>query len=341
MDQPVRKSIPNNFAPFLQAYVDFATKDNKTSRQYIPVDTNRTVLRSILELYGYYHQNSEIKQDDAILAKLTDTIALKLFSVEKDVQQKIAQLTNVQRGSIVQAMVKENIDASTYKYVIAKVEHSEWIDSETFEMNLGFPEKNKKVWKSAVFTIQDGDIGPFFTEIDVYVDNHAKYWADDFLELKEARTDGDNTKRVLYVFEKALKPVKAESLGDYYYLRNTVVHELQTSKMINFPDMVNDLLENYHPSVDTIDTKKIKENLLKDGEKGNFDTQFHSDPDSIKKNGKIKISISPAIDLEIKQGLPNWKESFKVHKDPNGLSYVMIKCDDEETLSMFANDDVD
>lgn len=47
-------------------------------------------------------------------------------------QERVGHLTTVQKGSIVQALIEDN---GKYKYVIAKVEHSEWIDGETFQKN--------------------------------------------------------------------------------------------------------------------------------------------------------------------------------------------------------------
>jgi hypothetical protein len=334
-DSPIRKKIPSDFTTFMDAYVEFATTENKNSREYVPIDPNRTVLRCVSSIYTDVLDQDDEVADDTELVELTDSIALMLLTVEKNVQERIAQLTEVQKGSIVQALLK---DEDTYQYVIAKVEHSEWIDGETLEMNLGFPGKNKKVWKSAVINLSLGDDEVIFDSIRVYVDHPAKYWSDEFLEVKEAKTDSKNTKAVFHAFEQALKPIKNVSLGDYYNIKNSVVHDLQSDQDINYNDLVEKTIDHYQPLSDEVDLSLVKEKLIAAGEGADFDTQFHTDPEAIKTAGRIKIHVSPAIDVTVKEGLSNWRENFRTYKKSDGRTYIMIKCDDQETLRMFPED---
>lgn len=51
------------------------------------------------------------------LDELTDSIALKLLDVEKAVQERIGQMTDMQKGSIVQALLK---DEESYKYIVKR-----------------------------------------------------------------------------------------------------------------------------------------------------------------------------------------------------------------------------
>ena len=37
-DSPIRKKIPSDFTTFMDAYVEFATTENKNSREYVPID---------------------------------------------------------------------------------------------------------------------------------------------------------------------------------------------------------------------------------------------------------------------------------------------------------------
>lgn len=178
-----------------------------------------------------------------------------------------------------------------------------------------------------------------FPSIKVYVNNSAKYWAADFLEVREAKTDAVNTKAVLHATDMVLRSVKETSLQDYYNLRNTVVHELQSEQIINYPDMVSNLLDTYEPASDKINVADIKEKMLSAREKGGFDSQFHTDPKSIKGSGKITISVSPSIDVRVKEGIPNWEASFLVHEKANGRTFLMIRCNDQKTLSSFPMDE--
>jgi hypothetical protein len=343
-ERPIRKKMPSDFKEFIENYVEFATTENNSSRDYIPIDPNRTVINCVGQIFkNSYEQNDEVS-DDTELVSLTDSIALQLLTVEKGVQARIEQMTSIQKGSIVQALLKvdeagHSDDSITgYQYVIAKVEHSEWIDGNTLERNLGFPGNNKKVWKSAVINISYIDDELVFDPIKVYVDHQAKYWSEQFLEVKEAKTDWKNTKEVLKAVDKVLKPLKKVSLADYYNLRNSVVHDLQSDRDINYHEMVDDVIDGYHPLSDDIDLSSVKDKLIEEGGSGNFDTQFHSDPDAIKISARTKIRISPLIDVTVKEGLPDWQDSFRIYTKADGRTYVMIKCDDPQTLSMFAPD---
>lgn len=335
-DTPVRKEIPADFNSYMDAYIRFATTENGSSREYNPIDANRTVLRCISGIFTDVLHQGEVVTETEDLDEFTNSIALKLLDVEKAVQERIAQLTDVQKGSIVQALLA---DDDGYKYVVAKVEHSEWYDGETLEKNFGFPGENKRVWKSAVIGLDVADDVVLFTSIKVYVNHQANYWSADFLEVQEAKTDAVNTKAVLHAVERVLRPVKESSPQDYYNLRNTVVHELQSEQTISYPDMVTRLLDTYEPASNNVNVSEVKEKLLAARERDGFDTQFHTDPKSIKGPGKIKIIISPSIDVLVKEGIPNWKDGFLVHEKSDGRTFLMIRCDDQKTLTSFPRDE--
>ena len=331
-DRPVRKAIPADFNSYMDAYIKFATTENNSSREYNPIDSNRTVLRCVSTIFTDVLHQGDVVTDSESLDEHTDSIALKLLDVEKAVQERIGQMTDVQRGSIVQALL---LDDEGYKYVVAKVEHSEWYDGETLEKNFGFPGQNKRVWKSAVIGLDAVDGAVIFTTIKAYINTNAKYWTADFLEVQEAKTDAVNTKAVLHAIDRVLKPVKEKSPQDYYNLRNTVVHELQSEQTINYPEMVNNLLGSYQPASEEVDVQGMRQKLL---EASGFDTQFHTDPKAIKGPGKVKIIISPSIDVLVKEGIPNWREGFLVHEKADGRTFLMIRCDDQRTLNSFPKD---
>lgn len=61
-------------------------------------------------------------------------------------------------------------------------------------------------------------------EAKIYVSNSGKYWADDFLELRELSTDAQNTKRAFNAIDTILtKEVKKNAPSDYTVIRNTFV----------------------------------------------------------------------------------------------------------------------
>lgn len=334
-ENPIRKAIPADFNEYMEAYIEFAIKGNKSFRAYEPIDKNRTVLRCIADIFtkkAYQGDETELGELDS----LSDSIAHKLLSVEKDVQEHIGQMTDVQKGSIVQALLNDN---DSYKYVIAKVEHSEWYDGDTLRKNFGFPGENKRVWKSAVIGLDIIDDSVSFTFIKAYVNHPAKYWSADFLEIKEEKTDTFNTKAVFRAVERSLRSVKKVSPRDYYNLRNTILHELQSGQTINYPDMVGSLLDAYEPASTEVNVADLKTRLLEAQERDGFDTQFNTDPDVVKRPGKITIDVSPSVHVVVKEGIPNWRDEFLIHHKSDGRTYLMIRCDDQDTLKSFPLDE--
>lgn len=341
-ETPANKVIPEDFDSYMESYIQFATAENPSSREYTSVDNNRTVMNCIIQIFSLLQQGYERPfleggddaPEDEVLTSFT-SIAKKLLDTEKLVQERVGHLTTVQKGSIVQALIEDNYE---YKYVVAKVEHSEWIDGETFQKNFGFPSENRKVWKSAVFVIGVEEEDIVFKSIKAYVNNSAVYWTKEFLEVKEANSNTTNTRAVLNAVENVLKPIKSKSPQDYYNLRNSAIRELQTDQLINYPDMVNRLLDNYNPAGEDVNVITLKADMLSQSD-GRFDTQFHSDPNVVKKNKKVLVKVSPFIDVVIKDSLPDWKGNFKIHKKSDGSNYLMVRCDDPHTLRAFPVDE--
>lgn len=338
-ENPVNKVIPEDFDSYMESYIRFAATENPSSREYTEIDHNYTVVNCIKQIYSlaeYGYERPTLQQieegiEDRILPYVT-TIARKLLQTEKMVQDRMGHFTNVQKGSIVQALIE---DEGVYKFVIAKVEHSEWIDGETFQKNFGFPSENRIVWKSASFCLEAVDGNIIFTSIKSYVNNNAIYWTNEFLEVKEANSDTKNTKAALSAVEAVLRPLKIKSPQDYYNLKNSAIRELQTDQIINYPDMVGRLLDNYSAADETIDTGALKNKMLSQSEGGKFDTQFHADPNVVKRNKKIIFKVSPCIDLVIKESLPNWRSNFRTRRNSDGSSYLIIECNEPETLEAF------
>ena len=294
-DDPVRKEIPSDFNSYIAEYVNFATTENKTSRMYSVPDHNTTVMHCIAELVAGVGRQGNKVTDDAASSELSDSIARKLFVVEQATQMRMEHLTNLQHGSIVQAFIS---DQGEYQYIIAKVEHSEWYDGETLAKNFGFPGENKRVWKSAVIdlSIEDGSVT--HGNVKVFSNTGAQYWTKDFLEVREANSDKVNTEEVLKIMNRELKRfVKGKSLYDYYNLKNSLNHALQSDQMINYSDLVGSLLDTYQPIEPSVNKEEIQKKLLGYVDSGRFDTQFHADPSVVKKNSRIKYRVNCKLSL--------------------------------------------
>jgi len=334
-DDPIRKEIPSDFGPYMESYIEFATTSNDTSRQYTVKDKNRTVVSCVSDLYTDALRQGDVITESDVQDAMADSIALKLLDTEKVAQERVQGLSEIQKGSIIQALIKDN---DVYSYVIAKVEHTEWIDGETFQKNFGFPGENKRVWKSAVMTLDIVNDSVMFSSIRCYINTQAKYWTESFLEVDEAKTNTTNTQAVMKAVDKVLNPLRETAPIDCMRLKNAAIHKLQSEQTINFPDMVGELLDHYSPYEESLDTIALKEKMLALTQEGKFDTQFHTDPRAIKNLKKVKIPVSPSVDVLIREAQDNWEEDFLIHEKSNGKKYLMIRCVDEKTLRKFPKD---
>jgi len=90
--------------------------------------------------------------------------------------------TNVQKGSFVQALLFDEENKESI-YLLAKVEHSDFVDDTDFSFKSGFSKDKKTVWKSCLIEFPTLDAISYTARI--YSNTIAKYWSDDFLELDE------------------------------------------------------------------------------------------------------------------------------------------------------------
>lgn len=109
-------------------------------------------------------------------------IACRLVQSEIKVQEAINKLgVKVKRGSLVQALIQEeNADLTEFLYLIAKVEHSEWIDEADLLTKIGFSSGKKNIWKSCIFECFSRENNILVGSAKVYVDATTKYWHDSF-----------------------------------------------------------------------------------------------------------------------------------------------------------------
>lgn len=333
MDDPVRKEIPSDFNSYISDYINFATTENKISRMYSVPDHNTTVMHCVAGLAAEVIRQGYTVTDETILLELSDSIARKLLFIEQAIQARMEHLTNVQRGSIVQALILEDGEC---QFVIAKVEHTEWYDGESLAKSFGFPGENKRVWKSAVvdLAVEGGNVS--HGNVKVFSNTGAQYWTKDFLEVKEANSDKINTEEVLKVVNRELRrSVREKSLYDYYNLKNTLNHALQSDQLINFHDLVGTLLDTYQLTESSINKEDIRTRLLAYAGSGRFDTQFHADPSVVKKNSKVKYRVNDYVSLMVLEALPNREDLIKAEKSVTGEKKLIIPCDDEKTFKAF------
>jgi hypothetical protein len=153
-------------------------------REYKTRSNATEVIGSVLALC------CELDNDNVVSDKMTK-IAERLLLKESKAQEQIERTrTSVQKGSLLQALLQDD-GGDGYVYLLAKVEHSEWVDDSDFSFKTGFSKDKKTLWKSCLIEIPDLACPEFHSKI--YSNTVAKYWSDGFLEFDEMSSDESNT----------------------------------------------------------------------------------------------------------------------------------------------------
>lgn len=255
-------------------------------------------------------------------------IANRLLKKEMDVQIRYAHITEIQKGIMLIAFcwMAEN----QYKVVISKADYTEFIEEATGQKKNGLPTK-KKIFKSYVANVTLCDGIYDITKIVTYDVNskQAKYWYDDFLDLKVKLDDKSNTKRAFEVIRsQILEPLRKNYKRDFLCLWNTTVRYMRSDGQFSIDYYGNEILGNYHPFDERLNIIALQNKVLVLPEKFKFDKVFTKVPQEIKTKVKTEIKLSNDIALLIKEGLSNLESVILPQSDNEGNKYIMIKSDE-------------
>ena len=325
--------IPNEFDSFIKSYIEFAVKENRSFKKCVSKDNKTIVANSILQLCLLNQQNYKFNVTNKEENRTSDyfsSIANKLFDVEIHLQERLTNFTKIQRGSLIQALINEN---GCYKFVIAKVEHSEWIDGKSFKKNFGFPYDNNKIWKSAVFELNAKLDG--FDNIKIYLNHKASYWLNNFLEVEDIYKDDVNTKGAFDSIDHGIDFLKKESIQDYYIIKNSLIREFQTDEIIDYPEIIGKVLDDYKFANKEINAETIKKKIITKYIDKNLDTNFCPDLKIVNKKKETRIKVSTEIEILIKECLDKWEDNFKILHTSDGKNFLMVRCEENDTLKAF------
>lgn len=322
------REIPPTFEAYVAELVDHIS-DNDSIREYKTLSNATEVIGSILSLCGN-------QGDEALVSSRMDVIANRLMRMEVAAQERIARtMTNVQKGSLIQALLFDRSN-DIYVYLLAKVEHTEWVDDADFTFKTGFSKDKKTIWKSCLIDLTDLDAPEFHAR--VYSNNVARYWSEDFLELVEMNSDETNTTRAFKAIDATLNQnFRGFSSPDHTIIRNAFVSYLINNDHIDFPTMVDNVLGGYQPvdtDVEPEKIQKIKEKLLELPQRKNFDNQFNAINSAIKARIKKVYPINDGIDLKVTRSIDDLRETIQSVEE-NGLRYIRVRTNNQDTFKKF------
>lgn len=328
LQQIITNEIPNSFDEYVNELISHISK-NTSVREYKTRSNSTEVVSCILSILA----NKDCI--DLVNSKI-NTIAHRLLSKEAEAQGKIDRTnTTVQKGSLIQALLLDETTES-YNYLLAKVEHSEWVDDADFTFKTGFSKNRKTLWKSCLFDLTDLSNDIFYAK--VYSDTRAKYWSDGFLELDEVNNDEKNTARAFQAIEATLGyGFKGIVSPDHTMIRNDFVTYLRKRDHIDYNEMIEEVLGKYEPIDPKISKDKIRDikaKLLEQPQKRNFDCQFTPVNSAINARIRRIYKINEGIELKVSGDIKDLEKTI-VSVEENGSRYIKIRTNNNETFNRF------
>ncbi len=311
--------------------------DNVVNKAYVPTSQSTQVVNDVRSIFSLLEVTEIESEEMAIRVKsYADDIAQRLFDKEKLKQEQIYHMgQNVKKGSLIQAAIK---NGDTYAYLLAKVEHSSFVDDSDFSFKSGFSSEQKKIWKTCILNCSIEDENILVNEAKIYVSNSGKYWADDFLELRELSTDAQNTKRAFNAIDTILtREVKKIAPSDYTVIRNTFVGYMKREQQLDYNEMVSVILDNY--DADTLSQEciaELKNKLMELPENKKFDRLFTVVPKEIKARVKQLYKVNEGIEIKVNDFVQDIKQKISAEEDvTTGAKYIRIMTNNEDVYQQF------
>lgn len=324
------RDTPETFNEYVVELITHINSNNSV-RAYKTSSNSAEIMSCILDILRN-------KDDEGYVVQKNDVIARRLLKTEKEAQKKVSSMNvNVRKGSLIQALIfDETRDA--YLYLLAKVEHSDFIDDYDFSFKTGFSKDKKTIWKSCLIDLFNPSAEIF--DAKVYSDTKARYWSHNFLELEEIISDETNTVNAFKAIEGILnRNVKNKSKQDYIIIRNAFISYMKSNEHIDYNNMIDDVVGNYIPcEIDDEKLNDLKTKLYELPTKRKFDCQFNSVPKAINARiGKV-YKVNTGIEVKITDSIPNLRETIRAFQSADGNRYLQIKTTDTDTYESFKID---
>ena len=324
------RETPETFSEYVSQLITYIN-GNTSIREYKTRSANTEVISCILDIV-----RNQI--DEEYVTGKIDFIAQRLLLKEREAQTTVVHMnTNVQKGSLIQALLYDE-DKDKYTYLLAKVEHTDFVDDSDFSFKSGFSKDMKKLWKSCVFEIDNLNADSYSAK--VYSNTVAKYWYDNFLELDQVVSDETNTDKAFRAIDSALnRNVKNIAPRDHTLLRNSLIAYFKSNDYIDYDTMIQNTLESYHPvELDQEKMDKVIEKIRELPEKHKFDKQFNTVSSVINARIRKVYDVCQGVQLKITDAIDDFGNTIKAYREPDGNRYIRIKTDNDLTYKLFSDE---
>ena len=253
----------------------------------------------IISISNQFVSGANTVNDDGTIALTSDfeeecseKIATKLLKSEKLAQQRIDRMNKkVKKGSLIQLFVEDN---DVYKFILVKVEHEGYLNTETLKRQAGLP-LNKKILKSCIIEYnEENEIKDIF----LYDSSSSisDYWYNLFLELEAIRDDTKNTGDTITKVNKIIKRELAEHPKEEFETKNRLKGYFLTKDEFYLDEFVQIVSEPIKQMNNNIDVEEIEEKV-KNRISKYCDGQFSIDKEIINKNKPDTFFITEQISL--------------------------------------------
>lgn len=329
------RETPEAFDAYVAELINHIS-NNTSVREYKTRSNSTEVIGCVLAICA--NQNA-----GELVSSKMDTMANRLLLKEIEAQGQIRRTnTIVQKGSLIQALLFDESE-ERYVYLLAKVEHTEWVDDSDFTFKTGFSKDKKTMWKSCLFDLSDLAADEFHARI--YSDTKAQYWSNGFLELDEMNSDELNTQRAFQAIDATLgHGFRGVTRPDHTIIRNHFIGYFKNNEHIDYQMMVNSILENYQPvdtdlnpeEIQTISEKiqSIRVKLLEQPEKKKFDSQFNAVNSVINARIRKVYPINDGIELKVTRDIKDLSTTIKSVEE-DGIRYIKVRTNNDETYHRF------
>lgn len=321
------RATPETFSEYIEQLITYIN-GNTSVREYKTRSVHTEVVSSILELI-------KNRVNDEIVEQNVNMIAERLLLKEVEAQQHIVHLsTNVQKGSLVQALLYDE-ENDKYVYLLAKVEHTDFVDDSDFSFKTGFSKDKKTMWKSCLLEVNDLTQLEYYAYI--YSNTVAKYWHSDFLELDELKSDESNTNKAFRAIENTLsRNIKKDFPKDHTIIRNAIISYFKSNDQIDYNELLNNTIGKYQPVEIPKDKMVAMLNKLQElPDKYEFDRQFNSTPSVINARIRKVYSVYQGIELRITDAVDDIENTIQAYRADDGNRYLQIRTNNDLIFKQF------
>ena len=331
--EEIRKiETKGEFDTYIKELIDSINK-NETTRLFKPRRDTTEVINCVQNIV----KNNSNTTDET--SQYYENIANKLLNEEIKTQEQVGKMgISVKKGSLIEVLLYDS-ENNTYSFLVAKVEHKSFFDDTNFERRTGYSTEDNKLWKSCLFKFSVIGENAELQEIKVFLDNNAKYWTDNFLEIDAMNSDDMNTTNAFKAIESSLTAnIKKYYPKDFTTLRNDVICYFRSRDMFDFEEMNELIFLPYNPQEMEKNTyiEYVSDKLKSIKDNNNFDTQFKINQKIIKSKIKKVYEVNNNIEIKINDGIENLDEIITSYVEPQtGEKFIKIKTNIDETFYSF------